>query len=292
MRKINFIILAVTSILLLNGCSLNQLTRHSDSPTCETTIEGNYFSKSIYKYDGPAILFPWSNSVSIRHGKVIRKDSTGVLFLQNKIGLFGSFDTLYFNYNKIRAIIDSNNLCTWGHLDPKEEVGIHMEIELSKYHEPDYSPIYLDLFPNSKFSYCIKPGKYEITRIIEYFPYKSGEVYYESVPKHIATFEIKRDSANYIGDIRLLDNKSSDKASLVVACKNQITGKTAGFYGGFIGGFIGGAIAGTIVSIENASADSSGVFRISLKHDKEYEPQENLRLNNTIVKQIHQMSKK
>ena len=235
MGKIKIIILVVISILLLNGCSYNQLTRHSNSPTCETTIEGNYFTKSIYKFDGPAILFPWSNLDPIRHGKVIRKDSAGVLFLQNKIGMFGSADTLYFKYNKIRAIIDSNNRCVWGHLDRNEEIGIHMKIELSKYHEHSYSPIYLDLFPNRKFSYCIKPGKYEITKIIEYFPYKSEEVYYASMPEHIARFEIKRDCANYIGDIKLLDNKSSDKASLVVPCKNQSTGKTAGFIGGFMG---------------------------------------------------------
>lgn len=292
MRKIKSIILFLTSILLLYGCNANQLIKHSDSPTCETTIEGNYFTKSIYKFDGPAILFPWSNLVPIRHGKVIRKDSNGVLFLQNKSGIFGSADTLYFKYDKIRAIIDSNNQCVWGHISTKEEVGIHMKIELSKYHEPYYSPIYLDLFPDRKFSYCIKPGKYEITKIIEYFPFKSEEVYYASIPKHIAKFEIKRNCANYIGDISLLDNRSSDKASLIVPCKNQSTGKTAAFIGGFMGGLVGGAIAGAMVSIENANADSSGVFRISFKHNKEYKPQEKLRLSNTMIKQIHQVVKK
>ena len=86
MNKISFMLLAFV-LLILNGCAGNKLIEYSDSHDCKTTIEGNFFSPSIYKFGGgPAVLFPRSELTLIRHGKVIKKDSSGIVFVQDKSG--------------------------------------------------------------------------------------------------------------------------------------------------------------------------------------------------------------
>lgn len=252
------------------SCSSNKLIQLSKKADCSTTIEGRFLSNSIYKYRSPAVLYPRESKIWIRYGKVIKEEKNGILFEETNSGLFTKPDTLFINYDEIRAIVDSNKYCVWGKLKEKEEVGLHFTFLLKHLKDPQYEPIYLSLFPNKNFAYCAKPGKYEITSVTMIYPDESDEYYYTSVYERVAQFEVEEGKANYLGDIKLLYNQDIDSVSLLVPYKEQTTGASAGSVGGFLGGAIGGAISGAVVAVINASADSSGVFAFRITHDIAY----------------------
>jgi hypothetical protein len=261
---------AIILIFILSSCSSNKFTESTDSPGCSTTIVGNFISPQMFKYNGPAVLFPNSSKNYIKYGKVLKKDSSGVTFLEKESGLFGGTDTLYYKYDEIRAIIDSNKYCVWGNLEEKEKIGVHIKIYLNKIDEPGYEPIFIDLTPGKNFQYCVRPGKYVITKITKENPDEDKDIYYMSVSDSIGEFDVKPGVVNYLGDIELFKNDSEEDPALVVPYKEQSTGRSGAAIGGLLGGAIGGAIAGAITANANSKAETAGAFRFGITYQPGY----------------------
>jgi|GEM_PF-6986472 len=273
--------IALIILFIITGCGGNKLIEYSDSTDCTTTIEGNFVSKQYYKNNAPAVLFPEASKETIFYGKVIKKDTNGVYVLRKKVGWFDTPDTSYFKYDEIRAIVDSNKRCVWGRLEDDEKTGIKLTIQLKKVNDPNYSPIYLELTPGKNFQYCILPGSYEITNIKKENP--DEDTYYLSMPDSVGEFVIKPESANYIGDITLLSDNSTDYATITIPYKAQSTGREAASMGGFLGGAIGGAIAGAITEHSNEEADTAGSFFINIKYNPDYKSKSKSHVVETII---------
>ena len=279
------IAMALIFIFIFTGCSSNKFIEISDSSDCQTTLEGNFYSPPIYKYYAPAILFPKTDKVWIRYGKVIKKDDKGVLFLEKKNGWLDSQDTMYFKYDEIRAIVDSNKYCVWGKLNDNENGGLYIKATLNYLEDPKYAPIYLELTPGKNFAYCVRPGKYEITNIILSYQNENKDIYYSSYSDKIAKLEVKTGVANYIGDIKLINdnNADTDSVSLIIPYKEQSKGTSAAAVGGLLGGAIGGAIAGAITGAANASADSAGVFKFNIEYSQGFKSKTKNKVEKTVL---------
>lgn len=280
-RIIHFFVFLV--IIFFTACSSNKFITISDGTDCQTTIEGNFFAIPLYKYTAPAILFPKSNKILIRYGKVISNDENGVYFEKKKSGILDNLDTTYYKYDEIRAIVDSNRHCVWGQLDEDEKAGEYIKIELSYLEDPNYSPTYIELTPNKNFAYCVRPGNYEITNMYLDYPAERNDIYYKSVYENIARFEVKSGYTNYIGDIELLKEYGPEEGNFIVPYKKQYKGTSSAAVGGLLGGAIGGAISGAITSAANAEADSSGIFKFNIIHSTEYKSISNNKIEKSMI---------
>ena len=275
----------ITSLVLLNSCSGNKLVEIAHHAENETTIEGNFIAPPVYKYYSPAILFPKSNNVWIKYGKVIEKGDEGVLFVEKDKGLFDSGDTLYFRYDEMRAIVDSNRFCVWGELKDNEEDKVHFVFNLKDIDDPDYSPIYLDLIPDTNFAYSIRPGYYEITNIKMNYLNKDKDIFYISMPYKIGNIDIKEGVANYIGDIRIITDNRFGEATLVIPYKKQAQNVPIIVVpeAGLLANVIGGAAQGAMFSLISNMADTSGTFKFNVKFSKDYEGKGNNQIINTEI---------
>jgi hypothetical protein len=284
-KKLLFLGLIIMYFII--ACSSNKLIEISDSTECQTTIEGNFYSPTIFKYYSPAILFPNKSKVTIKYGNVIKKDEKGVFFKEEKRGVLGRSDTLYFRYDEMRAIVDSNKYCVWGKLDENEKGSLQIKITLKYLENPEYAPIYLSLTKDKNFAYCALPGNYEITNITMDYPKGNTEMYYKSYSDRIAKFEVKPGVANYIGEIKLLSDIDFDNVSLSVPYKKLSSGESAASAAGLVFGVAGGLIADAIKQSGNANADSAGVFKFNIIHDKGYKSNSKSIVEKRIIEQVN-----
>lgn len=262
-------------LLTLIGCGpSNKLVLLSKDPQCKTVIEGEYITPQYYKYYAPAILFPDNSKYRYELGSVTKRDSNGIYFVAKKQGVFHHPDTVFYSYDKIRAIVDSTNYCVYGTLKENEVAEMGVTFSLEKIDDPKYTPIFLELKPNIKFAYCIEPGQYKVTKISQVI---SSEKFYESFPQYYFSFEVLPNSANYFGSFKLKDDSEISDSTLRIPYYEQHTGKTSGAAAGFAAGFIGSAIAGAITSAQNNSLKDKvkGYFNFDVQHLKDYKTDSN-----------------
>lgn len=223
MNKI--IIALIASIVhLFSGCMyLNLQHKYSQGENCSTSIEGQFTRVPVYKYYGPMILFQDSVRPISSYARVLSFDSLGVTSATKAVGLFGKSDTIFYEYSKIRAIIDDNRYCIWGQLRTNEvekKPSTIPELCLYKIGADNKKPVRIGLLPNSSFSYCIDPGDYIIAKIIE------GDIeeeHFETVPDVLFRVHIKRNCANYIGHLSFVSKENVSKETIQIPFKLGIS---------------------------------------------------------------------
>ncbi|MDP3149312.1 MAG: hypothetical protein Q8N83_09320 [Ignavibacteria bacterium] len=273
-----FLKLFLFYFLLLTGCNSNKLIKYEENTACKATIEGNFYTPPIYKYYSPVILFKKGSMPNYKMGSVVKSDSAGIYLAEKKVGLLHNPDTIYFEYSQLRAIVDDNKFCVWGKLDANEIDSKQIKIVLYKIDSPDYKPIYLELTPNSSFSYCALPGEYIITRIVEG---NENDSFKETVPLTLFKFHVENNSANYIGDIYFVGNNDFNDSTLSIPYRKQTKNILIGggnAYFDAIGLLVYGAVA--LSNSYNINHWSS-CYNINIKNDYRYKSSTNLKLIST-----------
>ena len=130
------------------GCNSNKFLLLKDSPECNTTIEGKFTTPKVYKYYGPAVLFNKGYKYNYEMGSVVRQNDNGIFLRKKSYSFLDSPDTLFIEFPKIRAIIDSNNFCVYGDIEDDECSEMSLKFYLEKTDEASYQPIYLELVSN------------------------------------------------------------------------------------------------------------------------------------------------
>ena len=207
------------------------------------------------------MLFKKGNTRAIRYGDVIDSDEKGIILAQKKSGLFGDRDTLFFEWDKIRAIVDSSKYCVWGELEAKEMAINFIHFYLRNTDDLEYQPIYLELIPGKDFYYSAKPGNYEVIKILQKSDEFGNDIFYESVETKIADFKVQENYVNYIGDIEFLEKGNLTDYTAVIPYREQSTGATASFAAGLIGGLL--------VGIANSLEDYDGKFYVTVDYNDE-----------------------
>jgi hypothetical protein len=258
------------------GCGSNKFLTLQDSPDCTTTIEGNFITPKVYKYPAPVVLFNKGNKYSYTMGSVISQNKDGVFMVGKSYSIMDSPDTLFIEYSKIRAIIDSNYFCVYGDIEKKECTDMSLKFYLEKLDEPEYKPIYLELVSNQKFSFCVKPGKYRVIKIVREL--SDGDYWYESFPVFNSIIQAEVNQANYIGNITLFSKEKMLNDAAIIPYFKQVNENSAGAAFGLIGG--------VIASLSNSSWKDKirGFYYLTISIDDNYKSDSKNRLNNCPLK--------
>jgi hypothetical protein len=275
-----YILLIALIFPILTGCGSRQFVELSDDPNCQTTIEGNFFSDPLYRYNSPAIVFSKKSNLRDLNGKIIKKDENGVWVIKKAAALFSSADTVYCKFSDIRAIVDSARHCIWGELTENEKVSTKFKVTIKNLEQEDNSPFFFECTGNSNFSYCALPGKYEISEIVEENPEYGKDIFYCSIPTPVAKFEVKPDAANYLGDFKFTFKDSANNTSLIIPYGKLHHTDNPVIMAGVMGGAIGGAIAGALLAGYHMIPDSSNIFIFN----REYNPNYKTKSINKLVK--------
>ena len=141
-------------------------------------------------------------------------------------------DTTFIEYSKIRAIIDSTYLCVYG------------------------------LVSDQKFSFCVKPGKYRLVKIVREL--SDGDYWYESFPVFNSIINANANQANYIGNITLLTKEKMLDGVAGIPYFKQVNETNAGAAFGFIGG--------VVASLTNSSWRDKirGYYYLTISSDNNY----------------------
>jgi hypothetical protein len=158
---------------------------------------------------------------------------------------------------------------------------------LKKLGIPDYSPIYMELVSNERFTYCVQPGEYRLTKVVQDI-YGNDDFIYESFPVFDFTINALANRANYIGDIYLLTEENKTEQTIAIPYFKQMNSASAGAAFGLIGGAIGGAVAGALVGIQNAAwkDEIRGYYFFNITYSGSYKSLSKSELNNCQAKFI------
>lgn len=271
MNMRNIILLSFFGLTFLQfGCSTNKLLLFEDNPKCQTTIEGNFRTPQTYKYFAPAILFKKDFKLKYDLGKVIRENEGGVYFEKKTYSFLDHPDTVFYNYSDIRAIVDSNYFCLYGHLEDNECKETSIKIYLEKEGSPEYQPIYLELVTNEKFSYCVDPGSYKVKRIVKHI---SEDYYYECFPVFDINIEALFGRANYIGDIVFSSENNQHTDFVKIPYYKQVKAENAGAAFGVIGSIIANS------SNSSWRDKISGYYYFSISNSADYKSDSQSKIN-------------
>lgn len=213
------IVIILTTFLIFGCADLNKISYLHNSTNCNTSIEGYFSTPQVYKNSDitPAVLFTSDYKLKFKSGSVIKQNEEGIYFVEKKYSSLHTQDTLFFNKSIIRAIVDANDFCTYGNLKEKECSETTFRFYLQRVDEKA-NLICLELTSNSKFSYCIEPGKYQITTIVKEI---SDNFYEMSFPVFDWTFDVKANCANYIGDISIINDKDVNEKNVPIPFYKQ-----------------------------------------------------------------------
>lgn len=251
-------------LLFLSSCSNNMLTKYSESPNCLTTIEGKFIAPREYNYYAPILLFNDNSNLSYKMGKVVNKDENGVFLLERKSGVFHNPETKYYKYDVIRAIVDSSKKLVYGELDQSEYDNVEWKLILKNLDDKDYGPIFIDLVSNVKFSYCAKPGRYQIFSIIEQIKTPFEQSINISIQRPLYEFTVEAGKVNYIGEITFESDSCRTENTNSIAFKKQYSASAGG------SNALAGLISGLAVTLINELADSSGAFNFNIEHKENF----------------------
>lgn len=258
--KLFFIVLVTYVLLFLTGCSSNKLIRLEDDQNCATIIEGYYSNPKIWNNYYPAFVL---KNGKFRLAKEIKRDSIGIFFLEKKTRIFQTPDTLFFPFSEIQTVIDSTRLCTYGEIiDRHAFKDIKLTLHLAYDNDTTYKPIFLELEPNEKFSYCVKPGNYTIKGIVVNNNGRlDGSL---GIPK--IKFNVESNKTNYIGSISLANNLSDSNNCIVVPYKCFYDSKKSAAVGFMFG------LIGTIVyeSTKSYNDEADGIYLIKINNDENF----------------------
>ncbi|MBI2416646.1 MAG: hypothetical protein HYV28_01840 [Ignavibacteriales bacterium] len=151
--------------------------------------------------------------------RVIQYDSNGVLFLKKKGGVLGNRDTVFFRYDEISAVVDSQKFCVWGKLAERDITKMELTFSLRNLDDSTYQPLEIILNKDKHFAFCAKPGKYELSSIKMTKADEDRDYYFLSIYSPLGSFEIKSGKANYIGEITVLTYDTTNNISFRVPYK-------------------------------------------------------------------------
>lgn len=101
--KFTFLNIIILTFILIEGCSQNKLVLLKDNLNCKTVVEGFYSSSRIWNTLYPAFLL---KNGTFKLGSEIKRDSSGIYFVEEKTRIFQSIDTLFYPYKDIQTVID------------------------------------------------------------------------------------------------------------------------------------------------------------------------------------------
>lgn len=261
------VLVVVSFIISLIGCSNHELTRYSDNPKCNTTIEGSYYKDLQSIIDPPHIFLNANKGQKLVRGQLLSVDSSGVLFDPDNIG-FSNEDPTYYPYDTLYGVIDSFGKLIYGSI-PNSYVKKHiLTIGLEETKTQEFSRLILT--PNEPFAYCINPGNYKITEIN--FTDKKIQDIGTNFPEIMLT--IKDGMVNYIGNVFVDKRKREDENVLVIPCKRNDEDRGAAL--GMMFGVIG-AVADAIAS----EIESDGLYHIiNIEQENSFLPEANKGVEN------------
>ena len=258
--KFTFLSIILISLIFIEACSYNKFALYEDDSKCDTVIEGYYASSKIWNTFYPAFI---SKKGIFKRAAELSRDSNGVYFKEISTRIFQTPDTLFYAYDDLQVIIDSTKKCTFGDIPNRFFYkGIDITLYLSYPDDPKYKPLYIELEPNEKFSYCVRPGKYIIDKIE--FKIKDNIDQSYKIPK--ISFNVDANKRNYLGSIRLVDNEKDSADCLKIPYTNLVnSGESAGV--GVMFGLIGTVI---YQGIRAMNTDIDGYYYMKVENDSSF----------------------
>lgn len=250
------------------GCSTQELTKYEDDNSCSTTLEGNYYKETTSNCDHPAVFLKMELAPKLLRGKLMRIDSSGVLFDPDNVGFYDEDPTLY-SYDTLYGVINEEGKLIHGKIPKFYAVNQRLVLEIEKSKTRQLSQ--LNLYPNEPFAYCIEPGEYEI-EIIKFID--EDEIEHIGYDFPALTFQIDSGKSNYLGNVFVDYKTRNDENVIIIPCTNydKQSSAAAGMFGGLIGSIV--------YSVAN-SAENEGLHHvIDIVYDRNFLPESNKDVNN------------
>lgn len=251
MKKLNMKLLVLS--FLLYSCAVNA-TRVTNTTSCETKIIGRVHGRGYWVGPPPPILFIRWQSQPI-YGDIVYIDENFVTMNSRRYGLFNSPIDSYHR-NQIITLIDENGVPVIGDIPKSANLTWSIVLILEPFANGD-KKVRVVLDANEPFSYCLDPGKYEITGV----EFWRGPMYSDiTFSRPLLVLEVQPNCVNYIGDL-LFDLPSSDAITFLCREGNRPKDAVASHFG-LIGGIaLEISKAGTEIKHTIQIADSSNLVK-------------------------------
>lgn len=257
----------VLLIILTTGCS-PVAVETSKNPSCTTTIDGSFFCKSIWKGKSPAIIVGNGPEAQTIYGKLVEINKDGVTFDPDKQGLYDGPLKLYY-FKDLRAAINDSGDVIYGRVSQAYEHEWKLTLEIVNLDEPKPKPVMVPLKINKRFSFCMEPGHYRISKF--HFEGNRGSLLESLGP--IVEFEVQEGKSNYLGEMYLNYPKREHTTLRLIPFK--IIRKE-----GYSSGAAFGAIGGLLEEIYLESVkDAAGYNTMIVEYDTSLAEKRHVPLN-------------
>jgi hypothetical protein len=196
----------------------------------------------------------------LRHGKVLSMDSTGILFDEDREFSWSDPEPKFYAYDEISCLVDSAQRVTYG--APPTALRAAWDVDMTFRHADDTTamPIRFTFEIGERFSFCVPPGRYELSAIhmLRYDKVAWGMFLPE------LTFTVEKGFVNYIGELRMDNDSSGSPGSCLFVCKVEDLNK--GGWGSIFG------LAGALVDVMTRDYGVKDGHLLRIVEDPAYQP--------------------
>ncbi|GAB5408986.1 MAG: hypothetical protein BalsKO_13510 [Balneolaceae bacterium] len=153
--------------------------------------------------------------ISFLEGKIIEITDTGVLFDENRRSLTSNPKPSFYNSKNISSLVSGEKGLLIGEYPNVDFFTKRLAVIFSSKFNPTVKKS-LELKPNHDFSYCIRPGEYNIDRIV--WVRNNDDKDRNSEPLELS-FTIEKNKINYLGNIYMNSDSTLAKLRIYVSFK-------------------------------------------------------------------------
>jgi len=246
------------------GCSQSKLVPFTVNPSCQTTVEGQYFAGDTWEGQSPALILKETQNDQIIYGKILHISSDSVLFDGAPQGPFYNPDPTTYSLNEVTAVIDTAGQVVHGYLPTAYSTSWRMELHIIRKGDPDQKVRRMMLHPESPFSFCLEPGTYQVEQIFFHDPKGNMDRLAETPDFE---FTIQAQAVNYLGDFYLdVPGDQGTKYELDYVIDYRPNSVPAA-------GMVGGAIGGVLLAAYQSAQGVIGTHTLRVVNNVEYTPQ-------------------
>lgn len=190
------------AILLLVGCKPyeNLQTFEDGGEACPATIEGTLTETPKWIGDVPLLVTKGvGRNFEYRTGEILELTEEELLFDEDRRSVANNPAPRHYPVRQIYSLIDENGSIVAGEF-PDEDYGTKHYILSIQEVGSDGKPEGIIMEPDKKFSFCAKPGEYQLTSVL--WKRNNGDT--DVVADYIdfsTVFTVQDQTANYIGSI-------------------------------------------------------------------------------------------
>jgi len=214
--RYSYILLHICICFIASGCA-SRIPTLSQSPGCETSVEGYYHCNDPWSKAKPAIIIRQGMQMKIITGAIVSMDAVGVTFDPSGEGQVRDPKPEYFRFDKIETLIGEDGTVLHGSIPEEYSRAYILDLHLIPVDASGSKKITLSLKPNARFGLCVPPGVYVVSGIR--FRNDFQKMVDAGVEYPRLTVPVTENRANYIGDLYIDCNDAPQQDLIIIPYK-------------------------------------------------------------------------